>query len=1062
MMKEKHKNTKKPSGFLCTLFCFLAFMLCLPSTLASQNKASSRIITGIVLDGDGLELPGVSVVVTGTQIGTITDADGRYSISVPQGSKTLTFSYIGFGVEVIEILDKQTINVTMKDLTSDLDEVVIVGYGVQKKESSVAAISQVKGDDLLKASATSLANALSGQIPGVSTVQASGQPGADQAKIYIRGVSSWVGNDPLVMVDGVERNFNDIDPNEIETMSVLKDASATAVFGVRGANGVILITTKRGTKGDIKVNASLEFTLKQPIGMIAPENSYITGLVMNEAFKNDNNWGSLLSPEVLEHYRVQDMPYLYPNTNWQDEMLKDVGFSQKYNVNIAGGTEYARVFASVSYTNDGDIIKTKKQPTYDPSFKYNRYNYRFNIDTDVTRTTLLSLDAGGYIGIRNAPYETNNQRLYRPIFMLGPMEIPFYYPEEALELYPDHTRPDETGGRLASTGVPNAENPNIAHNYSGSRQQKTTDLNATIKLNQKLDFITEGLSFTGKVAYNNNTTYLKGYSYNAISYRLNPNLNWSRYYGRNGKDDNEAPQLPVNAEGESIDGGKLPFRSWYFEGALNYARKFGQHDVTALFLGQRRKTQTNINFPTYEQGITGRITYDFDNRYLFEANLAYNGSEQFAPNKRYGLFPSFAVGWNLHHEKFFKPITKIVNRAKVRASYGEVGSDNTPSRWLYTSSYVNGNTGNKFRPGTKGETGPTITSIIEENVANVNATWERAIKKDIGAELSFLPKNMITLTFDFYQENRDQILLSRKSVPAWFGVGMKEQNLGETETKGYEIELKFQHELPTGLHYWIKPGISYSDNRIIARDEPMYKPDYQKEAGKRIFQLFGYHSVGMIQNADDQMNSIRYGSGIMGLGDAQWVDFNGDGKIDELDQAPIGYSTVYPLYNYSLSGGFQYKNFEFDFLFQGVSHVSKVVIDAYSWPLHRLSSHVFDYQRDAWSPENRNAEYNAFHFDANRTHNNIGDGAVRTKNVFDGKYIRLKTVNFGYSVPRKVIQPLGLDKLKVFIRGNNIFTWAPNYPLADPEANDGGANARLTNGYYPILRRMLIGAQMTF
>jgi hypothetical protein len=256
--------------------------------------------------------------------------------------------------------------------------------------------------------------------------------------------------------------------------------------------------------------------------------------------------------------------------------------------------------------------------------------------------------------------------------------------------------------------------------------------------------------------------------------------------------------------------------------------------------------------------------------------------------------------------------------------------------------------------------------------------------------------------------------------------------------------------------------MSFSDNRIIERDEPMYKPEYQKQAGNRIFQQMGYVSVGMIQNADQQMNSLRYGSGIMGLGDSQWVDFNGDGKIDEQDQVPMGYSTLYPLYNYSLSGGFQYKNFEFDFLFQGVSHVSKVVIDAYSWPLHRLSNHVFDYERDAWSPDNRNAQYNAYHFDANRTHNNIGDGAVRSTNLYDGSYIRLKTVNIGYSIPKKVVKSMGIDNMKIFLRGNNIFTWAPNYPLADPEASDGGSAARLVNGYYPMLRRILIGAQLTF
>lgn len=1028
------------------------------------DEIAQRItVTGNVTDKmTGETLLGVNVAIKGTTMGVVSDIDGNFSISVPNADAILVFSYIGYAMQEIQVGNRRVINVLLEEDAQQMEEVVVVGYGMQKKESLVAAISQVKGDDLIKMSVTNIPNALAGQIPGVNVVQDSGKPGDDIGHIYIRGVSSWVSSDPLVLVDGVERKFNNIDPNEIETISVLKDASATAIFGVRGANGVILITTKRGVKGEVKVKATSELVVKQPINIITPMNSYRTALVMNEAYRNDNNYGSILPDDVVEHYRIQDLPYIYPNTNWQAIMLKNAAFSQNYNVNISGGTDFARIFASLSYLYDGDIIRTEKQPTYDPTYKFNRYNYRFNIDTDVTPTTLLSLDAGGFIGITNSPYETNLQRIYRPLYMLGPMVVPFEYPAEVLDEYPDTIRPDETGARLASTGLPNSENPNIANNYSGQRTIKRTDLNATIRLKQKLDFITPGLSLNGKVAYSHNMAYVKTYSYDAISYRLNPNGTWNRYQGRGGTLDSEGPQKPVNLEGESVSGD--PFRSWYFEASIDYSRTFGLHAVSGLILGQRRKNQTNVNFPRFEEGIIGRLTYDFDTRYLMEINLAYNGSEQFSPENRYGFFPSYALGWNLHNEKFFKPLTTFINRAKVRLSYGEVGSDASTSRWLYTSSFVNGgiNVGNdKYWPGSPSASGAVITPIVEESAANINATWERAVKQDIGFELAFMKNNMFVLNLDFFKERRDQILLDRLSVPSWFGVGMKQQNLGQTETKGYEIDLKYQHTI-SGTYYWLKPTISFSDNRIVERDEPLYKPEYQKMAGQRIGTRYGYVSSGMIQNVDEQMNSSRYGAGLMGLGDTQWIDFNGDGVIDVNDQVPIGYASKYPLYSYSLGAGVRYKNIEFDLLFQGVSHITKLVIDAYAWPLHRLANHVFEYQLDTWSPDNRNAQFPAYHFDTNRTHNNIGDSGVRSTNTFDGKYIRLKSVNISYSIPRKIVSNMKMEKFSIYLRGNNIFTYAPNYPLADPEASDSGDDGRLVNGYYPMLRRITMGMQITF
>lgn len=1015
-------------------------------------------IKGKIVDFNGEGLPGAHVMIKGSQKGTITDIDGSFSIDVPANA-VLIISAIGYISEEIIIGDRSSIEVALIEDIRELEEIVVVGYGVQEKESSLASISQVSGEDIKKAGAVSLSNAFTGQTPGVFTLQTRGEPGADAAALMIRGKSSWVDNSPLVLVDGVERNYNDIDPNEVESISILKDASATAVFGVKGANGVILITTKRGREGTIKLNYSSEISLKEPLLRRNMADSYTTGLVMNEAYKNDGSWNLLLSDEVLEHYRTQDMPYIYPNTNWEEITVRDFGHAQKHNLNFSGGTKWARVFTSLTYLSDGDIYKTIKNDQYDPEFRYNRYNYRTNIDIDVTSSTTLSLDAGGYIGIKNSPNETGDIRVNRPIFMLGPMEIPPFYPAEVLEQYPDHIFPDETGLRYSTTGIMNANNPYNALNNSGFKQTKTTDLNATLKLNQKLDFLLKGLSAQVKIAYNHDQAYLKQYNVDQVAYKLLPDGTWKRYKGRDDKD-NEGPVLPIYPGAEDISRG--PIKSEYYEGSLNYGNKFGKHDVSALFLGHLRQYQNNVAFPHREEGLVSRVAYNYNKLYLMEVNMGYTGSPQFAPENRFGFFPSFAVGWNLHNEKFFKQLVPFITKAKTRYSYGIVGSDKANGRWLYKSDYENGDVNPwGYMPGTPTNPGRDITTIIEGQIANVHASWERAQKEDLGFELGFFKNSLLGINMDFFRENRYDILLSRLSLPAWAGVKAKDQNLGETKTKGYEFELDYTNQFTKDFWYWFKAGYSHSDNRIIARDEPMFKPEYSKMAGKRIDQRFGYTSVGYVQNADDRMAAPRYGNGIYGLGDVKYIDFNGDGNIDQLDLVPMAYPGVYPLTTFNFGGGLSYKGFDLDFNFQGATGMSRNFVDAYLWPLHRLGNQFFDYQADYWTPDNRSPRYPALHTDANRTHNNMKDGDNTTTSVRDATYLRLKTAQMGYTLPERLLAPLKIDKLRIYLQGNNLLTWSPDLPMGDPEGTDAG-NGNITWGYYPIIRRYTLGVELSF
>ena len=1040
--------------------------------LLSQAAFAQQKVTGVVTDASGQTLVGVFVYVDGTMTGVSTGLTGAYEITVPQGKDKLVFSCMGYTTQTIPINGRARIDVVLLDDSEALDEIVVVGYGTQKKESSVAAIVQVKGDALARTNANTVTNALSGQVAGVTILQTNGQPGDESSSILVRGKSSWSGSSPLVLVDGVERDYNQIDPTEIETISVLKDASATAVFGVRGANGVVLITTKRGRVGEVKVNLSSEAGVKEAINMTKPLNAYKTAQIINEAAKNDGNWGAMLTEDIVNHYRDHDLPWLYPDTDWQDYMLQPA-FQTKHSINVSGGTEFARVFASLGYLHDDDIIRTEKQEGYDPSYKYDRYNYRFNADINVTKTTELSIDAGGYIGMKNAPFETNTQRRFRPIYTLSPIDGVPWYPAEVLEQYPDSVNPYEQDGRLGTSELTNSENPFVANSFSGSRTTTTSNLNLSINLKQDLSFITEGLNVKARASYNSSAVWLKTISFNAASYKLIPTSDalgytWVRRVGRDGGGSDN----PVGEPAVGTDGLDSMTRTYYLEASVNYARKFGENDIAAMLVGQRRKRQGGVAFPSYQQGIAARLTWSYANRYLFEGNLGYNGSEQFAPGHQYGLFPSFALGYNLHNESWFKSFKEYVPKAKVRASWGQVGSDAASARWLFISEYsrqsgtggtnegLNGWSDN-YTPGTLGSPGTIKPTIQEDKAANDKAGWEIATKRDIGFEMAFFKNEILTVNVDFFDEHRTGILLTRNSIPSWAGITSKDVNMGETRTKGYEIEAKVQYTTPSkNWYFYAKPIISFSDNRIIFRDDPRNTPAYQKNEGFRINQYQAYHHTGYIQDADVLMTTPAFAANALGLGYTEWIDFNGDGAIDRNDMFPYGTAQEYPLRTYSLSLGFSYKNFDFDMMFQAASDVLTTANDNFAWPLHRLSKQVFQHELDYWTPSNTDARFPSLHNEAYRQHNNIADGTRTTVVVFDSSYIRLKNIIVSYNVPSKIVRKAHMSSLKVVGKANNIFTWCPDYPLGDPEGSDSGTN--MSNGFYPMTRTITLGVQIGF
>lgn len=658
--------------------------------LASGNGAwaqSKKTVTGVVSDAMG-PVPGAGVVVQKTTDGTITDFDGRYSIQAREGD-VLIFSCMGYANVEMTVGKQSVINVTLSDDATVLDEVVVVGYGTQRKESVVGAITSVKGDALVETGVSNITNAIAGKLSGVVTIQTSGQPGQNDAEILVRGVSSFNGNSPLVLVDGVERDFASIDPNEVADISVLKDASATAVFGAKGANGVIIVTTKNGQEGKPKMDLSYSTGFSNPINMARHVDAYTTMSTMNVAMMNDQNFTGLVSAAELEEYKnpsSQLNSLRYPDVDWLRNLTNTFSRTQNANFNIQGGTKFVKYFASVGYWHEGSLFKSFNDGKVDSSYSYDRVNFRTNLDFNVTRSTLVSFKLGGNVGIKNKPVPTDgDEGMWKYIFGSSSTKFPMYYPSWVLEQVPDLDYPGASGPRLMSEADQTTGNPYYQLMKGSFIQLTDTKIFSDIIAKQNLDFITKGLSVQAKVSL---STY---YKYSTLTTQYN-RPSWFLNFSKIGTEENPwsrtntdgfyyvQPPLYTTAE-NSLQGGY--YLDLYYDMSLNYNRSFGRHNVTGLFLFNRQEQDKGSDFPYYNEALVGRVTYDFAHKYLVEFNMGYTGSERFSPENRFGFFPSGAIGWVISEEKFFQPLKPWFSKLKVRFSEGLVGSDYANNRWLY-------------------------------------------------------------------------------------------------------------------------------------------------------------------------------------------------------------------------------------------------------------------------------------------------------------------------------------------------------------------------------------------
>ena len=1046
---------------LLLLFLFGVTWLSAMAVPTEQQKS----IRGKVVGENGDPIPGVTVVVKGTTVGTITDMDGKFNLAIPANAATLAISFVGMTPQEIPIGTQTEFNVTLKEESKGIDEVVVVGYGTQKKESVVGAITQVNNEALMQAGATTVTNAIAGKLSGVLTIQRDAEPGSSEAQIYVRGLSSWNGSEPLVLVDGVERDFSLINPNEINTISVLKDASATAVFGARGANGVVIVTTKRGAIGRPNMNFTGSYGMQVATRIPEYIDSYTTLNALNVAFMNGQQFSSLIPQSVLNEYKNPSTPLnalRYPNVNWFEECTNPVAPTATANMNVSGGTEFAKYFLSFGYQYDGSFFKQRKEGFYDMRFFNHLFNYRINLDFNLTKTTILSLNVGGSLNLKNNP----NSSPWRDFYSTSGARFPARFPEWVLEQVPDPYYPNASGMRYTAAFGEYTGNPYNTMNTGQFNKDLGSRLFTDLIFSQDLSFLLDGLKLKGKVSVssNNNTRQLTAnpttptwiLNYDKIGTAANP---WQQYSPAEGQEYYFVPPIDIN-----VGGVNSYSTDYYYEFSLDYLKTFGNHTVSALGLFNRQQKNNSADFPYYNEGLVGRATYDFMKRYMLELNVGYTGSERFAPGNRFGLFPSAAIGWIVSDEAFFKNAVPWINKFKLRYSDGYVGSDYASSRWLYQSSYYKDDRG----------------YIHEDMLSNPNAQWERAHKRDIGVELAFF-NNKFTLNVDLFDEYRDKMLLTPKSVTFLVGNNVKELNLGKVKKHGIEIEAEYRNRIGSDFEYFVRGIFGFNENRVIFKDDPASYPDHMKFAGKPLtdwlnyeyridglelngVQLTGsgyYTSVDDIHNNTTPVDLTR-----LYVGDYKYLDYMADGTVNAFDKYPIK-GLVYPPIAYSFSSGFTWKGFDFNFLFAG--NQGKYVQYNQAWEVEFIKGdwRIHKSQMDYWTPTNPTANHATLHYSGSSSQDNLvwGGGEadrgyqtiIENRYFRNASYLRLKDLYLGYTFQSVGVlkTALGVQNLQVYATGSNIFTITPLIE-GDPEATN------FYQGYYPQMSSYRLGIKVIF
>ena len=997
-----------------------------PRAEAAQQASQTRHIAGRVIDAETKEpIIGATVWVKDSALGTNTNVDGAFDYTFTGHYGYIAVSYIGYQTQEFPVTNLP--KVIELSAGNELDEVVVVGYGTQKKASVVGSIASVSVNDIRMPTAK-ISNNLAGQLAGVISVQRSGEPGASST-FWIRGISTFGSSTtPLVLVDGIERDLDLVDIEDIKDFSILKDAAATAIYGVRGANGVILITTREGIVGKPQINIRFEAGMVQPTKVPDMLDAVQFAELWNAAAGSE-----VYTPELIQKYRDGSDPDLYPNVDWVDYLYKDLSFNERVNVNVTGGGNTAKYYISGGFYNEDGLFARDNMKEYNTSVFYRKFNFRSNVEVQLHKYTKLNVNLATTFERKNEP-GTAASTIWDYAVKSAPNVFPAVY----------------SNGLLPGPGANNGENPYVLLTQTGYREKFYNTAQSLFSLTQDLgDWVTKGLTVTVKGSFD-------AKNYNHLARTKTP-----PQYMASGRDefgDLILQQTVVGTDNLTYAESHSGYRSVYLEASVNWARSFGKHDLSALFLYQQSqrndvgidKSEPELALPYRHQGIAGRITYSYDNRYFIEGNFGYNGSENFSPGKRFGFFPSVAAGYVISNEKFFEPVRGVIDLLKIKASYGIVGNDKIGTgdnvrRFIYNGTV---NSGSSYYFGTRPH---SSSSIQMGDWPNPNVGWEEAHKLNVGVDLSLFSK--LKISADYFKEKREGIFLQRQSIPVYVGLSTQPWvNIGKMRNSGVDASLEYHQTIGQDLHLTVRGNFTYARNMIVDQDQPDYKYLYMNRTGQARYQTFGLVAAGLFRDQADIDAWPKQSFGDVEPGDIKYLDLNGDGVVDSYDVKPIGYTSI-PEIVYGFGFSLQWKAFDFSAFFQGVGHVSFSTLTDQTLGFNarnsreaNLFSDVYD---NYWTPERLDAKYPRLYIGTNNNNNQTS-----TFWMANGRYMRLKNLEIGYTLPKRISQKMAMQNMRVYLSGVNLFTFSP-FKLWDPDLQTGATN-------YPNNRIINIGLTIGF
>lgn len=1021
--------------------------------------AQTKTIKGVIYEEEtGEPMPGATVSVEGSTRGVMTDLDGSFELTGVKPTDKLKFECLGKETQVLQVGTMTNFVVKLKNAANELDEVTVVAFGKQRKESVIGSISTVDVKTL-KVPSSNLTTALAGNVAGVIAYQRTGEPGQDNADFFVRGITTFGANtSPLILIDNIELTSTDLarlQPDDIESFSIMKDATATALYGARGANGVIFVTTKRGQEGPAKIFARVETSISAPTDVVELADPVTYMKSYNEAISTRDPLGELMYTydKIEQTGKPGANRLIYPANDWYDMLFKDFATSYRANVSARGGGKVATYYVSGAYTEDTGVLKVDKRNSFNNNIDDKNYTLRSNVDINVTPTTKLAVRLTGNFRDYQGPLNGGSD-VYRQVMHSDPVLFPAYYPVD-----------DEHVG-IQHIMFGNYEDGSYINPYAnlvkGYKNYQRSQMIAAVQLEQDLKFITKGLSFMTLFNLTRLSEFTVNRQFNPYWYRLDRYDSYTGEYHVNRINENGTDYLTYSESGKTVK------NTMYSETRLNYNRSFGKHDVTGLLVFTASESLTanagslQLSLPSRNAGLSGRFTYGYDKRYFVEYNFGYNGSERFHKSHRWGFFPSAGLAWMMSNEKWFKPLTKVVSNLKLRYSYGLVGNDNIGSssnRFYYLSEMSMNNSG---LGATFGETrNVSYNGIGVVRYANEAITWEKSYKSNYALELGLFKK--LDIIAEYFTEHRTDIFMQRADIPNTMGLQAAVYgNIGQARSKGIDIQADYKQAWASGLWASARANFTYSTGKYDVYEEPTYPESYRQHAGRSIRQTWGYIAERLFVDDEDAANSpsqAAFGSQYGG-GDIKYSDVNGDGVITNADMVPIGYPTSPEIiYGFGVSLG--HKGFDFSVFFQGLGRESFWIdaTSAYSTKYNKYGTAPFvnngqllkAYSDSHWSEDNRDIYALYPRYSAYENHNNT---QVSTWWMRDGSFVRLKQMEFGYTLPQKLTNKIHIDNLRVYFQGNNLLCWS-KFKLWDPELAGEGFN-------YPIQRTFNIGVNVTF